>query len=366
MALFTGCAIWLFFLFALGSFHSTDWPSHSVYPYPPIQNLCGSVGSFVAYWCFLAIGQGVFPMLFFTGVCLALLIYQTHLTDIWLRIAGLLILSVAFAAVVHHFKPGSNSGFPEGHGGVIGIAAASYLQNHFSTIGTRLVLATAIFLGLLLAADDLVLRVPGLTAQACGAVTSKKHWKMFSFPALPKLPSLPKFVTRDAVILKPPAKKREPKKPKVDEDDEPVKGEVVLKIDKNKSEEDEEKKTAKEETTAIVVAPPPPGRDIIVKLPSMIKPRQNRPATPPKELGEYQLAGMGLPGRGRAWIRREPGEIRPREGGRSRAGAARVQHRCPGRRDRHRPGHHDVRNWHWRRASRCRRSPRCPTTSCAR
>jgi S-DNA-T family DNA segregation ATPase FtsK/SpoIIIE len=288
MALFTGCAIWLFFLFALGSFHSTDWPSHSVYPYPPIQNLCGSVGAFVAYWCFLAIGQGVFPMLFFTGVCLALLIYQTHLTDIWLRIAGLLILSVAFAAVVHHFKPGSNSGFPEGHGGVIGIAAASYLQNHFSTIGTRLVLATAIFLGLLLAADDLVLRVPGLTAQACGAVTSKKHWKMFSFPALPKLPSLPKFVTRDAVVLKPLVKKREPKKPKVDEDDdEPLKGEVVLKIDKNKSEDDEDEKSAKEESTAIVVAPKPRA-DIIVKLPSMIKPRQKAPP-PPKELGDYQL-----------------------------------------------------------------------------
>jgi hypothetical protein len=45
----------------------------------------------------------------------------------------------------------------------------------------------------------------------------------------------------------------------------------------------------------------------------------------------------------RAWLRRKPGKVRPRKGGRARAGAQGIQRRCPRRRDRHRPGHHDVR-----------------------
>src|SRR5215203_2192786 len=112
---------WCFLMLALASFHPTDWPSHTVYPYPPIGNLCGAAGAFVAYYSFLAIGQGVFPVLFFSGVCLALVIFKNRVGDLWLRAAGLLLLSIAFAAVIHNLKPGSFNGFPEGHGGILGI-----------------------------------------------------------------------------------------------------------------------------------------------------------------------------------------------------------------------------------------------------
>jgi hypothetical protein len=107
-------------LLSLGSFHSTDWPSHTVYPWGPVQNLCGPAGSFIAYYCFLAVGQGVFPVLFFTGVLLALVMFKNRVSDIWLRVIGLLLLSACFAAAVHHIKPGSMNGFPEGHGGLLG------------------------------------------------------------------------------------------------------------------------------------------------------------------------------------------------------------------------------------------------------
>src|SRR6266498_2010185 len=75
MFLFAGAASWIFLLLALGSFHRDDWPSHQVYPYPAIQNLCGKVGAFFAYHIFLVIGQGVFPILFFSGICLALYLF---------------------------------------------------------------------------------------------------------------------------------------------------------------------------------------------------------------------------------------------------------------------------------------------------
>jgi S-DNA-T family DNA segregation ATPase FtsK/SpoIIIE len=278
IGLFLGCALWFFLLFSLGSFHPTDWPSHCVYPYPPIQNVCGSVGALVAYYCFLAVGQGVFPVLFFTGVCLALLVYQGRLSDVWLRVAGLLILSIAFAATVHHFKPGSRSGFPEGQGGVIGIGTAAFLQTHFSTVGTRLVLLTAILIGLLLAADDLVLRAPGFAVNAYSSVRTFKPRIKFSFPPLPRLPSLPNFVTRDAVRSTSRRSKTKAEK---------VTGSESAAEEIKPDDESEIDPPAKADEPQ---SPPPNIRDIIVKLPNMVRPRRTSPQPlPPQDLGEYHL-----------------------------------------------------------------------------
>lgn len=179
LILFVLTAVWLFLFFAIGSFHPTDWPSHAVFPYPPIQNVCGPVGAFISYWCFLAIGQGVFPLIFFSGVCIALTFYHAKLSDPWLRVVGLLMIATAFAALVHHIMPGSASGFPEGHGGVIGIATAAFLQERFHSVGTTLILLAGILIGLLLAADDLVLRTrirrPGMHDRRRGHAQGQIH-----------------------------------------------------------------------------------------------------------------------------------------------------------------------------------------------
>ncbi|MGD0389109.1 MAG: DNA translocase FtsK [Tepidisphaeraceae bacterium] len=274
MVLFIVTAAWLFLFFAVGSFHPTDWPSHAVYPYPPIQNVCGPAGAFIAYWCFLAIGQGMFPLIFFSGVCLALTFYHAKLSDPWLRVLGLLMVSAAFAALVHHFMPGSASGFPEGHGGVIGIFTAAFLQTRFHTVGTRLILLAAMLIGLLLAADDLVLRAPALAAQACTSVASAAPKMKFSFPGF-------------GAVFKRLAAKRVKPAPRIsnDDDDDDAKTPVLLTPGKAAQLQpfDLEDEDAQPEE-----APPPPRADIIVKLPSMVKPRQSSPV-PPKELGEYHL-----------------------------------------------------------------------------
>src|SRR3954453_19113020 len=83
---------WLFLLLSLGSFHANDWPSHAVFPYPPIQNVMGAPGAFVAYYMYLTMGQGIFPVLFFTGVCVALYTYGGRISDLWLRTIALLPL----------------------------------------------------------------------------------------------------------------------------------------------------------------------------------------------------------------------------------------------------------------------------------
>jgi DNA segregation ATPase FtsK/SpoIIIE, S-DNA-T family len=349
--LFLAIGVWSFLLLALGSFQPTDWPSHTVFPHPATQNLCGTAGAFVAYYLFLAIGQGVFPMLFFTGVLLALAAFGNRVSDVWLRTIGLMLLCAAFAAAVHQLRPGSVNSFPEGHGGIVGIGASSFLQAHFNTVGTRLILLTAILIGLLLAADDLVLRTPGLVGGAINHVKERAPGAMaafpsmpsmpamrFNFPALPKLPSLPKFVTKDAAAaVKPRAVSASTRGETLlvgEEDEEkpqvilkresatkaPEKNKPVMRLVQPDAADDielsydhdepvaaateaafvDESHHAPSEAATIppveeqAVPKPVPEvqirKDIIVKLPTMMKPRQVSPPTPPpKELGEYHL-----------------------------------------------------------------------------
>ncbi|HSZ54906.1 MAG TPA: DNA translocase FtsK [Tepidisphaeraceae bacterium] len=335
---FLSAGAWVFMLVALGSFHYNDWPSHDIYPYPPIQNLCGSVGAFVAYYTFLAVGQGAFPVMFFTGVCIVLMLCNSRISDLWMRTVGLILLTVAFASTVHHFKPGSYDGFPEGRGGVVGISTATILQHYFSTVGTRLILATTALVGLLLAADDLVLRTPGVVAGTITTVRDKAPRINWNFLPVPKLPSLPGFVTKDA-IAKRASMLRDKGIGEQDDDSIPLKPEKFRKSDAkaagpiaplspavvvagNEPPEDDDDlidlsyqddelevpaadaahlddaDPAPSEAATIpppqeqplLLTPAPPKMDIVVKLPNLIKPRQTAPPRP-KELGDYSLPG---------------------------------------------------------------------------
>ena len=332
--LFLASGAWIFLLVSLGSFHYTDWPSHEIYPHPAIANLCGSVGACIAYATFVTIGQGAFPLMFFTGVCLVLVTCNSRIGDWWMRSVGLLLLTVSFAAAVHHFKPGSYVGFPEGRGGIVGISVATILQHYFSTVGTRLILLTSALVGLLLTADDLVLRTPGMVSSAFVVMKDRAPQINWNFVPMPKLPALPKFVTKDAIAakgalaLKPatlskkdktarPAGPLAPLSPELvvagraDEDEEandildlsyPEETPAVpvaqtARIDKTGTGVEEDEVAVEPEVAAtpepVVAAPPPPKLDIVVKLPSFMKPRQTAPP-PPKELGDYHLPGWDM------------------------------------------------------------------------
>jgi S-DNA-T family DNA segregation ATPase FtsK/SpoIIIE len=169
---------------------------------------------------------------------------------------------------------------------VIGICTAAFLQTHFHTVGTRLILMAAILIGLLLAADDLVLRAPGLAAHACNSVATNTSKVKFSFPTLPNL--FKRAATRAVKSVKsdPPRAKSIVRD---DDDDEDLKPAVLLKPENSaqlKSFDVDD-----EDSDEPAVPPLPPRADIIVKLPSMVKPRQISPPSlpPPKELGEYHL-----------------------------------------------------------------------------
>ncbi len=385
--LFAAASVWVFLLLALASFSATDWPSHAVQPYPPIKNLCGSAGAFISYYLFLFAGQGVFPVLFFTGVCLVLCAFDNPIGDLWMRAVGLLLLAVAFAAAVHHFRPGTGTGLPEGQGGIIGIAASHFLQLYFNTVGTRLILLTTLLIGLLLAADDLVLQTPGAVTAAYAAVKERAPQINWNFIPIPQLPALPKFVTKEAVMARvaaaaaasaarrdersaaaakskaDAARAEKPGRrdkaaagvaaqavqavvnaPDVDDDaemidleydddapepapaavdgafvdgDDPAPSEAAVippaeadaadDDEEEEADEDGESEEGDEDADAedsegdgeaddapATMSPPEIRRDIIVKLPAMLRPRQESPRQMPMELGEYQLPHWDL------------------------------------------------------------------------
>ncbi len=339
--------VWVFLLLSLGSFQATDWPSHAVYPYPAMQNLCGPVGAYIAYQLYFTLGQGVFPLLFFGGVCVVVFLFQAKISDVWMRLIGLFLLSVAFATLVHHFFSGTGTGFPEGNGGIIGIGAEAFLRQHVNVAGTRLILAVTLLVGLLLAADDLVLRAPVLVGNALSqAGKSAPRLSMPHLPTWPKLPAWHLFHRGPRPTKLTTAAPRVSRFVETDDSDEPLRPQVLLKIDRKKAAEptpepieltyaDDAAHHAADDPgpseAAVIPAIEPtlqaravvnglpaasgasdtgavggaasasakaPGEpptsvarnDIIVKLPNTLKPRQVSPPTPPpKELGEYHL-----------------------------------------------------------------------------
>jgi len=185
--------VWLFFLLSLGSFQATDWPSHAVYPYGPIKNVCGPAGAFTAYYLYLILGQGVLPILFFSGICIALFACGARITDLWLRLIGLGLLAVAFASVVHLIRRGSSTGFPEGNGGILGIGAAEFLRARCNGLLTALILVCSFIVGLLLCADDLVVRAPGVIGKAVRTVRDRAPAIGERLGSI-RLPSFPRLV----------------------------------------------------------------------------------------------------------------------------------------------------------------------------
>jgi S-DNA-T family DNA segregation ATPase FtsK/SpoIIIE len=325
-------AIWLFAGLSLMTFHATDWPSHAVYPWGPTQNLCGPVGAFVAYHAFNLFGSGTFAILFFGGLYLGMKIWGQTLGDFWLRAVGLVLVAVAMGSITHLLAP-STGGMPEGSGGILGIGTSSYLASHFNKTGTGLVLIVAFLLGVLLAADELVIRMPAMVGGAYRSVKAASPKMAMSFPPVPRLPSLPRFVTRDVYeekqkekSAKAQAKINRARVAELLEDDVPpvdppatttaiVKKARKLKADADKLEEvagekildqddvvevngasgaDDSDDTGAEieepiaDAPAILAAPPELKRDIIVRLAASMPTKRSAPP-PPKELGEYQM-----------------------------------------------------------------------------
>lgn len=312
-------AVWAFASVALLSFSPTDWPSHAVYPWGPTHNWCGQVGAWFAYHVYTFVGSGALAVMFFGALFLGMKIWGQKLGDMWLRAIGLVLIAASIGALTNLFSP-SAGGMPEGSGGIVGIAASAFLRSHFSGFGTMLVLTVSFLLGVLLAADELVIRMPVYVGGAYRAVkTNAPRLPTISLPDIPKLPSLPRFVTRDSLVTKAPpttaiVKAARTSRSRIAEIVEDAEASTVAKkvrklkaaaeaIEAEASRDIVDQDDVVEITEALDVlateelpaaaevdAPAAIKKDIVVRLAASMPTKRTAPP-PPKELGEYQMPG---------------------------------------------------------------------------
>jgi len=158
LVLLAACSFcWL----SLLTFDPADWPSTKVWPHPsPPSNLCGSAGAWVAYQLFYWAGSGGYVIVLSVTVATMAAMVRGRVNDPWLRLVGVAFLAAGTAASVRMVAPGGAEALPHGNGGVVGIAIVHALSQQCSTAGTALIILCGIAIGLLLAAEGLMIRVP--------------------------------------------------------------------------------------------------------------------------------------------------------------------------------------------------------------
>ncbi len=149
--------ICLFLLCSCISFNIGDWPSNYVQPNNnPTANLCGSIGSFCAYYALYYVGPGVFLIIISVIVFLVARLINRPLDQVVLRTIGLVMLTVAASTSFHSLWPHSVFEFPEGSGGVIGIATLQVFQTHFASLGAFIFIIAIWIVGSILLADHFI------------------------------------------------------------------------------------------------------------------------------------------------------------------------------------------------------------------
>jgi S-DNA-T family DNA segregation ATPase FtsK/SpoIIIE len=214
------------------SFDIGDWPSKFVYPHNnPAANWCGPIGAFCAYYLLYYLGPGAFVVLACALSFLIARLVNAPISQPILRVVGLGLLTTAASASFYWLWPYQGYRFPMGSGGVLGVAAATALRQHFASLGSLILLAATWIVGCVLLADSLFLAVlrcfgaAGLKAAGIFAPTwaaAKQQsptlgqiWQKLS--AKQKLPAAPATVptcrdaeprrSADSVIIRGPAER---------------------------------------------------------------------------------------------------------------------------------------------------------------
>ena len=155
-----GWAAWLFIMLAVMSFHPSDptmLASSPVYHTQavPVQNWCGPVGSTIGYLLMNNLGPGTWVAMAMIAAILMVWSIGGNLTQAAFRLIGGAVLLVVASGLANLLGWGRN--LPAGPGGILGAAVGHFLKLHVSTAGSALILLVGLVIGLLLAADEIVI-----------------------------------------------------------------------------------------------------------------------------------------------------------------------------------------------------------------
>ena len=161
VAWLAGCGATLAFALALGSFNSADWPSQAVAVHnEPPSNLLGNAGAAVAYWTYAIVGYGIWPVLALVVAALVAWPMGHRIQHLWLRAVGALLLLLAVSGLHAQWfgRVGPVAGI---EAGLIPQWMVAQLGARFSGVATSLILLCGAVIGATVAADEVLVRVPG-------------------------------------------------------------------------------------------------------------------------------------------------------------------------------------------------------------
>jgi S-DNA-T family DNA segregation ATPase FtsK/SpoIIIE len=161
-------ASWLVIVAALASYDPADPPGHSVAPHHlQPTNWMGWIGATIAHEGYLMLGPGIWILAIGGAVCLITLVRRNPIEQPAIRSIGLLMMCIFASAMVSFGMPGFWSvgqGIvghrPEGAGGLLAIFLTDQLLVRFNHFGTILALGLGFVVGIILAADQIVLAMP--------------------------------------------------------------------------------------------------------------------------------------------------------------------------------------------------------------
>ncbi len=160
------CLACLFIWASLLTFSVSDWPNPSHYPHnDPVRNACGQAGSAIAYYMLYWIGDGSYLFMLFSSMAASLWLLHGKIVNIVQRTFGLIILVSCTSASVHLISDGSSNSLAIGDGGMLGVWLGTFLMQAFSGVGTILILAYSLFVGMLFTAEGWVLRFPNAVSK---------------------------------------------------------------------------------------------------------------------------------------------------------------------------------------------------------
>lgn len=140
---------------SLVSYDPADAPGRIVFPAnAQPMNLCGMAGAHLAHYLIMAIGAGAY----FLFACLIVIDVRLFTRDVYpdpiTRTCGAVLIGTAVCISAHWYLPFSLSGSMTGNGGYVGAWGAILLDQHFSRVGSLVLLVTATVAGMLLTGEQ--------------------------------------------------------------------------------------------------------------------------------------------------------------------------------------------------------------------
>ena len=152
---------WCFLILALISFSPDDPPSHTVSAWNgPVDNLGGQLGAWLAYGSFHLVGWGIWVLAAGTGTWFILKLIGKQPGHAPLRAVGLVLAAIGLSSLHAAVLPtmGGLAGAP---GGLIGHTLVGAVTPQIGGLGTALLTLVLLLGGLVIAADEVMLALPG-------------------------------------------------------------------------------------------------------------------------------------------------------------------------------------------------------------